>query len=103
GWAYVHSTKSLGKGLARKVRPSANRAAVALRLAASCLHHSQSALDAFIPRLKGRGHGPQIGPPDVAHPQVRRSLCGPGHGRVRADLPRAGSTELSAQSQGTRL
>jgi transposase len=43
-----------GKVLARKVRPSANRAAVALRLAASCLHHSQSALGAFFRHLKAR-------------------------------------------------
>ena len=43
-----------GKVLARKVRPSANRAAAALRLAASCLHHSQSALGAFFRRLKAR-------------------------------------------------
>ena len=43
-----------GKVLARKVRPSANRAAVALRLAASCLPHSQSALGAFFRRLKAR-------------------------------------------------
>jgi transposase len=47
-----------GKILSRKVRPSANRAAVALRLAASCLHHSQSALGAFFRRLKAR-----LGPP----------------------------------------
>jgi len=43
-----------GKVLSRKVRPSANRAAVALRLAASSLHHSQSALGAFFRRLKAR-------------------------------------------------
>ena len=43
-----------GKVLSRKIRPSANRAAVALRLAASCLHHSQSALGAFFRRLKAR-------------------------------------------------
>jgi transposase len=43
-----------GKVLSRKVRPSANRAALALRLAASCLHHSQSALGAFLRRLKAR-------------------------------------------------
>lgn len=43
-----------GKVLSRKARPSANRAAVALRLAASCLHHSQSALGAFFRRLKAR-------------------------------------------------
>ena len=43
-----------GKVLSRKIRPSANRAAVALRLAASCLHHSHSALGAFFRRLKAR-------------------------------------------------
>jgi len=43
-----------GKVLSRKVRPSANRAATALRLAASCLHHSHSALGAFFRRLKAR-------------------------------------------------
>lgn len=48
-----------GKVLARKVRPSANRAAAALRLAASCLHHSQSALGAFFRRLKARRGTPK--------------------------------------------
>ncbi len=43
-----------GKVLARKVRPGANRAATALRLAASCLPHSHSALGAFFRRLKAR-------------------------------------------------
>jgi transposase len=43
-----------GKVLSRKIRPSANRAAVALRLAASCLPHRQSALGAFFRRLKAR-------------------------------------------------
>jgi transposase len=48
-----------GKVLSRKVRPSANRAAVALRLAASCLPHSQSAVGAFFRRLKARGGTPK--------------------------------------------
>jgi transposase len=48
-----------GKVLSRKVRPSANRAAVALRLAASCLPHSQSALGAFFRRLQARAGTPQ--------------------------------------------
>jgi hypothetical protein len=48
-----------GQGLARKVRPRANRAAVALRLAASCLPHSQSARGAFFRRLKARLGTPQ--------------------------------------------
>jgi transposase len=47
------------KVLARKVRPSANRAAVALRLAAHCLHHSHSALGAFFRRFKARLGAPK--------------------------------------------
>jgi transposase len=43
-----------GKILSRRVRPGANRAAQALRLAASCLHHSRRALGAFWRRLKSR-------------------------------------------------
>jgi transposase len=43
-----------GKVLARRLRPGAHRVAVALRLAARCLHHSQSALGAFFRRLKAR-------------------------------------------------
>src|SRR4029453_1097236 len=49
-----HHKVSGGKVLSRKVRPSANRAATALRLAGNCLHHSHSALGAFFPRLKTR-------------------------------------------------
>jgi hypothetical protein len=41
------------------VRPSANRAATALRLAAQCLHHSHSALGAFFRRLKARLGAPK--------------------------------------------
>ncbi|HEV8717842.1 MAG TPA: IS110 family transposase [Candidatus Binatia bacterium] len=49
-----HHKISGGKVLSRKVRPGANRAALALRLAANCLHQSQSALGAFFRRLKAR-------------------------------------------------
>jgi transposase len=38
-----HHRVSGGTGLSRRTRPCANRAAPALRLAAACLHHSQSA------------------------------------------------------------
>jgi transposase len=41
-----------GKVLSRRVRPGANRMAVALRLAAGSVHHSQSALGAFFRRLR---------------------------------------------------
>ena len=54
-----HHKISGGKILARKVRPSANRAATALRLAAQCLPHRHSALGAFFRRLKTRLGAPQ--------------------------------------------
>ena len=54
-----HHKVSGGKVLSRKVRPSANRAATALRLAAHCLHHSHSALGAFFRRLKARLGAPK--------------------------------------------
>src|SRR5438552_14506540 len=41
-----------GKVLSRRVRPGAHRVTVALRLAARTLHHSQSALGAFLPRTQ---------------------------------------------------
>ena len=49
-----HQRVSGGQGLSRRTQVCAHRAATALRLAASCLHHSQSALGAFFRRLKVR-------------------------------------------------
>ena len=43
-----------GKVLSWRVRPGAPRVTVALRLAASSLHHSQRALGAFFRRMKTR-------------------------------------------------
>ena len=43
-----------GKGLSRRVRPGAHRVTVALRRAARSLHHSPSALGAFVRRMKAR-------------------------------------------------
>ena len=43
-----------GKVLSRRVRPGAHRVTVALRLAARSVHHSQSALGAFLRRMKAR-------------------------------------------------
>ncbi len=43
-----------GRVLSSRTRPTANRAAAALRLAAASLHHSQSALGAFFRRMKAR-------------------------------------------------
>ncbi len=48
-----------GKVLSRRTRPCANRAAAALRLAAYALHRSQSALGAFLRRLKARVGAPK--------------------------------------------
>ncbi len=47
-------TISGGTVLSRRVRPGAPRVTVALRLAARSFHHSQSALGAFLRRMKAR-------------------------------------------------
>src|SRR5215470_5621783 len=46
-----------GKVLSRRVRPGAPRVTVTLRLAASSLHHSQSALGAFFRRMNADFRG----------------------------------------------
>ena len=48
-----------GKQFSGRTKPSATRAAMALRLAAHSLHHSRSALGAFYRRLKGRLGAPK--------------------------------------------
>jgi transposase len=48
-----------GRVLSRRTKPCASRAALALRLAASALHRSQSALGAFLRRLKSRAGAPK--------------------------------------------
>jgi transposase len=48
-----------GKVLSRRTKPCASRAALALRLAANALHRSQSALGAFLRRLKARLGAPK--------------------------------------------
>jgi transposase len=48
-----------GKVLARRTKACANRAAAALRLSAYALHRSQSALGAFLRRLKARVGAPK--------------------------------------------
>jgi transposase len=54
-----HQRVSGGKVLSRGTKPCANRAATALRLAASSLHHRQRALGAFFRRMKARLGTPQ--------------------------------------------
>lgn len=51
--------RSGGKSLSGRTKPSANRAAAALRMAASSLHRSQTALGAFLRRMKGRLGAPK--------------------------------------------
>jgi len=53
-----HHQVSGGRGRARKVRPSANRTAPALRLAAPCRPHRPRALGAFWRRRKARRGAP---------------------------------------------
>ncbi len=53
------SRKSGGKMLSSRTKPCANRAALALRLAAHALHRSRTALGAFLRRMKGRLGGPK--------------------------------------------
>jgi transposase len=48
-----------GRILSRRTKPCTNRAAAALRLAAQALHRSQSALGAFLRRLKARVGAPK--------------------------------------------
>jgi len=54
-----HHRISGGKVLSRRTKACGNRAAAALRLAASGLHRSQSALGAFLRRLKSRVGAPK--------------------------------------------
>jgi transposase len=54
-----HQRVSGGKVLRSRTRPTTNRAAAALRLAASSLHHSQSALGAYFRRMKSRVGAPK--------------------------------------------
>ena len=78
-----------GRVMSSKTKPSANRAAAALRLAANALHRSDSALGAFLRRKKAQlgapaqghhRHRPQTGQAHLHHaalwPGVRGSWCG---------------------------
>jgi len=49
-----HQRVSGGKVRSSRTRPTTNRAAAALRLAAASLHHSKSALGAYFGRMKSR-------------------------------------------------
>ena len=53
GWC-PHQKVSGGKVLSSRTRPTTNRAAAAWRLAGASLHHSHSALGAYVRRRKSR-------------------------------------------------
>ena len=55
GWGCVRTNGSpAGRCFSSRTRPTTNRAAAALRLAAASLHHSKSALGAYFRRMKSR-------------------------------------------------
>lgn len=70
-----------GRVLSRRVRPGAQRAALALRLAANSLHRSQSALGAFFRRIKAR-HGTPKAITATAHKLARLIYSLLKHGTV---------------------
>lgn len=59
--------QSAGRRKSGKTRPSANRAAAALRMAAQGLHHSASAMGAFLRRMKA-----SLGPPKAITATARK-------------------------------
>lgn len=59
--------ESAGRRKSGRTRPSANRAAAALRMAAQSLHHSESALGAYLRRMKA-----SVGPPKAITATARK-------------------------------
>ena len=100
-----------GKQRSGRTKPSASRAAAALRLAASSLYHSRSALGAFHRHLKARLGAPKKpspSPPTSRLPHLpdaplRLRLPRPRPGLLRASLPRAGRHQAHATRLGARL
>ena len=70
--------------LSGKTKPSANRAAAALRLAAQGLHHSQSALGAYFRRQKTRLGAPKAATA-TAHKLARLIYSMLKHGTAYVD------------------
>ena len=87
-----------GRVMSSKTKPSANRAAAALRLAANALHRSDSALGAFLRRKKAHlgapqghhRHGPQAGQAHLHHAAVRPGIRGCRRGILRETVSAAG-------------
>ena len=101
-----------GKVMSSKTKPSANRAAAALRLAANALHRSDSALGAFLRRKKA-----QMGAPKAitatAHKLAQassipccataRSTWTPGPNTTRRQISAAGVARRQASGGPTGL
>ena len=86
-----------GKVISSKTKPSANRASAALRLAGNALHHSDSALGAFLRRKKAQMgaqghhcHGPQAGSHHLFHAALRPRVRGRWCGILRTSISAAG-------------
>ena len=87
-----------GKVISSKTKPSANRAAAALRLAANALHRSDSALGAFLRRKIGPAgsaqghhrHGPQAGQAHLHHAALWPGIRGCWRRTLRETVSAAG-------------
>lgn len=80
-----HNLITGGRVMSSKTKPSANRAAVALRLAANALHRSDSALGTFLQRKK-------------AHPGALKAITATAHKLAR--LISAGNSQTCGNGCG---
>ena len=93
-----------GKVISSKTKPSANRAAAALRLAANALHRSDSALGAFPAPEEGPSgsapghhrHGPQAGPAHLHHAALWPGIRGCWRRVLRKAVSAAGVARRQA-------
>ena len=100
-----------GKVKSSKTKPSASRAAAALRLAANALHRSDSALGAFLRRKKARlgapqghyRHDPQAGQAHLHHAAVWPGIRGCWRGILRTSISPAGVARRQATGGATGL
>ena len=100
--------KTGGKIIKRGTKPSANRAASALRLAARSLLRSKSALGVFSRRharqighsLGDHGHGAQVGAHHLCHVKEQDAI--PGTRGGRSGRPAAGAQTQRAATPGQR-
>ncbi len=97
-----------GRVISSKTKPSANRAAAALRLAANALHRSDSALGAFLRRPTGRAqshhrHGPQAGQAHLHHAAQWPGVRGCRREILRTTVPATGVARGQASGGTTGL